>query len=188
MIDRRPLQKFTYGMYIVSAKDGDRTNGQLSNTVFQVASEPPIISVCVNRQNVTHGMIARSGRFSVSILDITAPMELISVFGFRHGGEYDKFNAVPYRMLVSGAPIVTLHTNGFVEARVMASVEAATHTVFLGEVVDSGVFNEEASMTYEHYRRVLKGFTPKSAPTFSPAHAWAKEPVAVSGPPSSQEA
>lgn len=169
MLDRTPLQRLTYGMYIVSARDGDRINGQLSNTVFQVASEPPLISVCINRKNITHGMIERSGRFSVSVLDITASFTLISLFGFRHGGQVDKFAGTKYQSTPSGLPIVTVSTNAFIEAKVTGSVEAATHTVFLGEVIDMGILSKGQPMTYDHYRTVLKGLTPKDAPTYSPA-------------------
>lgn len=169
MLDRLPLQRLTYGMYIVSAREGDRINGQLSNTVFQAASEPPIISVCVNRQNVTHDMIERSGRFSVSVLDVTAPFTLIGMFGFRHGGQVEKFSDVPHKSTASGVPIVTVSTNAFIDAKVIGSVEAVTHTVFLGEIEDMGILGQGASMTYEYYRTVLKGLTPKNAPTYSPA-------------------
>lgn len=167
-MDRGPLHRLTYGMYIVTAREGNRINGQLSNTVFQAASEPPIISVCISRQNLTHGMIERSGSFAVSVLDVSAPFTLISLFGFRHGGQVDKLSQVPYRPGANGAPIVTISTNAYLEAKVIGSVEAVTHTVFLGEVQDMGVLGPGASMTYDHYRTVLKGFTPKTAPTYSP--------------------
>ncbi|MDW5563640.1 MAG: flavin reductase family protein [Methanomassiliicoccus sp.] len=172
MTDRRPLQSLTYGMYIVGAREGERMNGQLSNTVFQTTSEPPMLSVCVNHQNVTHGMIKRSGRFCVSVLDVTAPFTFISLFGFRHGDKVDKLAGVPHRTSKAGLPVVTASTNAYLEAVVVGSVEAVTHTVFLGQVTDMEILGEGVSMTYDYYRTVLKGLTPRSAPTFAP-------PVAV---------
>jgi flavin reductase (DIM6/NTAB) family NADH-FMN oxidoreductase RutF len=168
MLDRGPLHRLTYGMYIVTAREGDRINGQVSNTVFQAASDPPIVSVCINRQNVTHGMIERSGAFSVSVLDVSAPFTLISLFGFRHGGQVDKFAEIPHRSGANGAPIVTVSTNAYFEALVIGSVEAVTHTLFLGQVQEAGALGAGDSMTYDHYRTVLKGLTPVSAPTYSP--------------------
>ncbi len=35
------LFKVSYGMYIVSSKNGDKINAQLSNTVVQISPEPP---------------------------------------------------------------------------------------------------------------------------------------------------
>jgi ferric-chelate reductase [NAD(P)H] len=166
MMDHHPLRTLTYGMYIISVREGDQINGQLSNTVFQVASEPPMVSMSINHSNVTHGMITRTGQFCVSVLDITAPFSLISLFGFHHGGEIDKFASVPHRPGSNGAPIVTTNTNAFLEVRVTGSIETPTHTVFLGEVTKMDLMGDKEPMTYDHYRNVLKGRTPPNAPTF----------------------
>jgi flavin reductase (DIM6/NTAB) family NADH-FMN oxidoreductase RutF len=155
-------------MFIVTTKEGGRVNGQLSNTVFQVASEPPIISIAINRDNISHGMISRSGTFTVSVLDTTATLSLIRGFGFRHGGSVNKFVGVPYREGRNGAPIVSVSTNAYIEARVIGSVEARSHTVFLGEVTDMGLLGDGVSMTYDFYHYVIKGRTPPSAPTYIP--------------------
>ena len=39
--------KMSYGMFVVCSKDGEKTNGQIANTVIQVASEPAIIAVAI---------------------------------------------------------------------------------------------------------------------------------------------
>ncbi len=153
-------------MYIVTAKDGDRINGQMSNSVFQVASDPPIISISINKQNDTHDMIARAGAFAVSVLDITAPLTLISIFGFKHGRDIDKFNGRAYRLGKNGAPILTMSTTAFLEASVRSSIDAGTHTVFLGDITEMGCLGEGEPMTYAYYYRELKGVTPRSAPTY----------------------
>jgi hypothetical protein len=48
-MNTRALYKLGYGVYIVTSKRGDRFNGQIANTVFQVASEAPTIAVSINR-------------------------------------------------------------------------------------------------------------------------------------------
>jgi flavin reductase (DIM6/NTAB) family NADH-FMN oxidoreductase RutF len=167
MIDHRPLGSLSYGMYIVAAKDGEHINGQISNSVFQVASEPSIVSVSINKLNDTHDMIARSGAFAVSVLDRTTPMTLVSTFGFKHGREGDKFGRTAYRPGKNGAPIVMVSTTAYLEVAVRSSIDAATHTIFLGDVTETGCMGGTEPMTYEYYRRVLKGTTPRAAPTFS---------------------
>jgi flavin reductase (DIM6/NTAB) family NADH-FMN oxidoreductase RutF len=37
--DRRAFRDLSYGLYIVTSRDGDRLNGQIVNTVIQVS--PP---------------------------------------------------------------------------------------------------------------------------------------------------
>jgi flavin reductase (DIM6/NTAB) family NADH-FMN oxidoreductase RutF len=40
-LDRRAFRDLSYGLYIVTSRDGDRLNGQIVNTVIQVTSDPP---------------------------------------------------------------------------------------------------------------------------------------------------
>jgi ferric-chelate reductase [NAD(P)H] len=80
----------------------------------------------------------------------------------------DKFVGVPYRSGKNGAPIITASTNAYIEARVVGSIEARSHTIFLGEVTDMGLLGEGVSMTYDFYHFVMKGRTPPSAPTYIP--------------------
>ncbi len=168
MIDHRPLHELTYGMYIVSAEEGGTYNGQMSNTLFQAASEPTLVSVCINKANRTHGMIRRRGAFTVSVLAMTAPLTLIGLFGFRHGYDIDKFKSVPFRPATNGAPIVLSHTVAFLEVAVISSLDAVTHTLYLGEVTNTGTLGDGEPMTYRYYNQVLKGYTPVTAPTFRP--------------------
>jgi len=62
------LFKVNYGVYIVSSKSGDKLNGQIGNTVFQVTADPPQIAISINKDNLTHEFIEKEGVFSVSIL------------------------------------------------------------------------------------------------------------------------
>ena len=47
-------------------------------------------------------------------------------------------------------------------------METSTHTVFLGEVIDGDIQSASPSMTYAYYHRVIKGKSPKNAPTYLP--------------------
>ena len=53
----KALYKLSYGLYVVSSKRGNRLNGQIANTVFQITSEPPTIAVSINKDNLTHEFI-----------------------------------------------------------------------------------------------------------------------------------
>ena len=48
------LHKLSYGMYIVGSHKGNKLNGQIANTVFQITSEPPTVAVSINKSNLTH--------------------------------------------------------------------------------------------------------------------------------------
>jgi flavin reductase (DIM6/NTAB) family NADH-FMN oxidoreductase RutF len=169
MIDHRALHELTYGMYIIGVEEGGAYNGQMSNTFFQAASDPLLVSVCINKTNRTHGMIQRSGGFTVSVLSTTAPLSLIGQFGYRHGFEVDKFKGIPYRPADNGAPIVLSHALAYIEVSVMSSLDAVTHTLFLGQVTNTGMLEEGEPMTYKYYQTVMKGYTPATAPTYRPS-------------------
>jgi len=71
--------KMSYGMYVVCSKDGDKVNGQIANTVTQVASEPALIAVAINKKNLTHEYIDKSKVLTVSILAQDTPLSSSSV-------------------------------------------------------------------------------------------------------------
>jgi len=169
MMDAKALYLISYGMYIICSKKGDKINGQTANSVVQVASEPPIISVCINKQNLTHEFIKESKVFTASILAQTAPLKLIGGFGFKSGRDVNKFEGVKYKLGQSGAPVILDSTLGYLEAKVIDSVDAKTHTIFVGELVGAEVLAEGEPMTYAYYHLVKRGTTPKSAPSFNKA-------------------
>lgn len=153
-------------MYIVSSSKGDALNGQIANTVFQVTSEPPTVAISINKQNLTYEYIKMSGRFSVSILDETAPLKFIGKFGFKSGRIEQKFKDTGHIIMPSGCPVVTDFTLCYLEARVINTFDCGTHTLFLGEMTGSKILKDGKPMTYDFYHQVKRGTTPASAPTY----------------------
>ena len=62
------MYNLTYGLFVLTAKDGDKDNGCIVNTVSQVTTDPNRICVAVNKLNFTHDMIRKAGEVNVSIL------------------------------------------------------------------------------------------------------------------------
>lgn len=156
----------SYGLYIVTSFKGGERNGQIVNTVFQVTSEPLKIVASICKDNLTHAHISASGVFAVSVLAVDAPMTLIGTFGFKSGRDVDKFATISSRTGTTGCPLVLDHTLAFLEARVTDTLDAGTHTLFVGEVVDAEVLKEGEPMTYAYYHKVKGGKTPKNAATY----------------------
>jgi len=160
------LYRLGYGLYVVCSKKGDKFNGQIANTVFQVCSEPPIIAVAINRQNLTHDYIMESKVFTVSVLAQDTPLNFIGGFGFKSGREVDKFQGVNYKLGETKVPIVLDNTLAYFEARVLNHVQVGTHTIFVCELVGADVLKEGEPMTYAYYHQVKRGTTPKTAPSY----------------------
>ena len=140
-MDPKALYKISYGMYVVSSKKGSQINGQIANTIFQTTSEPAMIALCLNKQNLTHEFVQASKVVTVSVLSTETPMDFIGRFGFKSGRDGYKFDGVKTKMGVTGAPIVLDNAIAYLEAEVVASVSAETHTLFLAKIVDAGVLD-----------------------------------------------
>ncbi len=160
------LHKISYGMYIVGSRKGEKRNGQIANTVFQVTSEPPTVAVSINKTNLTHEYIRASKVFSVSILCQAAPLSYIGGFGFKSGRDVDKLKGVNYKIGQTGSPIFLDNATACLEAEVIQDVDAGTHTIFIGKVVAAEILTEDPCMTYEYYHQVKRGTTPKTAPSY----------------------
>lgn len=160
------LQKLGYGMYIIGSYKGDRLNGQVANTVFQITSEPPTVAVSINKKNLTHEFIKASRVFSASILHETTPLPYIGRFGFRSGRDFDKLKDVGYKAGVTGAPVFTDHAAAYLEAEVTQDVDVGTHTIFIGRIVAAEVLSDDNCMTYDFYHQVKRGKTPATAPSY----------------------
>ena len=167
-MDRTVLQHLSYGVYVVSSTKDGRYNGQIANAVFQVCADPPVVAVCINRQNLTHEYIEDSQAFSVSILEQGTPMQFIGRFGYQSGRDIDKFDGVDHIADTRNIPVVTEHALGYIVAEVVNSMELETHTLFAGRLVDAVTLREDTPMTYAYYHHVKGGKSPETAPTYLP--------------------
>ena len=149
-IDLAAFNTITYGLYVVTARDGEKRNGCIVNTVVQVAGEPCQVSVSVSKANFTHDMIMNTG-----------------IFGFRSGRDYDKFAHAQYRDGLTGCPLPTEHTLAVVEAKVRTAVDCGSHTTFVADAVSSELVQPGNPLTYAYYHEVKGGKTAKNAPTYA---------------------
>jgi len=167
MIDYNALFKVSYGLYIVCSGSREKGNGYISNTVFQVTSDPPRFATCCNKENHTVGLIQSSGVFSVSVLQLNAGAGTIGTFGYKSGIDTDKLKGMDVRYGETGVPIVLNDAIAYLEFKVDETIDVGTHLMFIGELVHSEVLDDDTeALTYLHYRKVKKGVAPKNAPTY----------------------
>jgi len=164
-MDLKALYNLSYGMYIVTAKKGNQYNGQVANTVFQISSEPPIIAISINKQNLTHEYLQNEPAFTVSILAKDSPLDLIGRFGFKSGRDISKFEGIDYKLSSNGIPYLSKYALAYLEAKVTQTVDISTHTLFIANLTDAAVLTVGEPMTYAFYHEVKGGTTPLSAPT-----------------------
>lgn len=164
MVNKNAFRNLSYGVYIVSTMDGQRPTGCIANSAMQITSEPATIAVSINHDNYTNGCIDKSGMFAVSILSEQTDPGLIGTFGFQSGKDVDKFEGI--EAINKEGLAVVADACSYVICKVINKMETATHTVFLGEVVAADTLKSEEPMTYAYYHKVVKGKSPKNAPTY----------------------
>ncbi len=165
-MDYNVFLRIGYGMYLVASQDEGQLNGQIANAIVQITAEPPTFAVSINKENFTHSFIEKSRAFTVSILGETASMKFIGKFGFKSGRAINKFDGTNFKTGKSGLPIVLDHAVAFFECKVINSFDVGNYTVFIGEAVNAETLNDIKPMTYSYYREVIKGKSPKTAPTY----------------------
>ena len=94
-MDKKAMYNLSYGLFVLTARQGDKDNGCIINTAGQVTSTPNRISITVNKDNFTHDMIRETGRFNISILSEKADFSLFRHFGFQSGRTVDNSWTIP---------------------------------------------------------------------------------------------
>lgn len=156
------MYKLTYGLFILTAKNGSKDNGCIINTVTQVTAEPNRISIAVNKSNYTHDMIAETGEFNVSILTDNSKFETYKHWGFQSGKNVDKLESISFCRAENGITYIAEGTNAYISAKVISSVDLGTHTLFIADVTASEVLSDDKSVTYDYYHKNIKSASPKS--------------------------
>ena len=160
-MDKKSVYKLSYGLFVLTASEGDRDNGCIVNTVIQLTSDPMQIAVTVNKGNLTHDMIKNTGKFNVSVIDNTAPFELFKHFGFQSGrdsmkfGTPDSYKFAP-KYADNGLLYVSAYANAFMSGKVVKEIDLGTHTMFVAQMTDGEVLSDKPSMTYEYYQANVK--------------------------------
>jgi len=136
------LRKIPHALYIcgVRSEDGENVNGFTASWVMQASFKPPLVVNCVKKDSTSHTMIQSSGVFALSFLE-AGQKEMAQKFfkPLRRVG--NKFEDIEFYLGETGCPIVS-DSLGYVECKVVGTVEQGDHTVFVGETIAAGIHRE----------------------------------------------
>ena len=161
-MDNAALFKLSYGLFVLTAREDNKDNGCIVNTVMQITDEPKKIVIGVNKNNLTHDMVKRTGICNVSILSQEAPFDLFRHYGFQSGRDVDKFAGIPEFRTQNGLRYLGDSTNAVLSGKVLSETDCGTHTLFLCEVTEAHMLSSTPSVTYQYYFDHIK---PKPQPT-----------------------
>ncbi len=130
------------GVFVVTARSGDKINGMTAAWVSQVSFKPALVAVAIAPARHTFGMIEDSGLFCINALPKGAK-ELAKHFGFKSGRKTDKFKDIDYDTTLRGAPVLK-DAYAYLECQVVNRCEAGDHVLFIGEVLDGNELDPSA--------------------------------------------
>lgn len=160
------FHKLSYGLYIIASELEGKKAGYIGNTAFQITSSPAQLAISCHKENATTDFILKSKIFSLSVLQKESDTSIIGEFGFMSSADIDKFRNVEIKKAVSGAPIVLNSSIAWFDCKVVNSIDAGSHILIIGEVLDSDIVSGEEPLTYDYYREKYRMLAPKNAPTY----------------------
>jgi flavin reductase (DIM6/NTAB) family NADH-FMN oxidoreductase RutF len=140
------MRNWTTGVTLVTARDGRGPHGMTVSSFTSVSLEPPRILISLERTARTHGIIEAGGAFGVSILE-ESQSDLAERFAGRIGDGEDRFAGVEYDLTPTGVPIPR-QSLAYFECRVVEAFSAATHTLFIGDVLSGRQMRQAQPLVY----------------------------------------
>jgi flavin reductase (DIM6/NTAB) family NADH-FMN oxidoreductase RutF len=145
---RRVLWSIPVGLYVVGSRAGSRRNLMTVSWVTQVAQEPKLVGIGVERRAYTHELMTEGGVFSLSFLarrdralvrHFVKPVQDADVDDETGVGI---MNGEAVRQASTGAPILELAV-AWLDCEIRHTLPLGSHTWFVGEVMDAGAADSE---------------------------------------------
>ena len=172
-MDKSVMNKLTYGLFVLTAFDGEKHNGCIVNTTIQVTSDPNRIALAVNKSNLTHDMIMKNRKLNISVISEDAKFDLFKRFGFTSGRDVDKFEGFTgYKKAVNDLYYVTEGTNSYISAWVEQTVDLGSHTLFIALITNLETLSNAPSASYGYYHSNIKPKPEKKPETPANQSVW----------------
>jgi flavin reductase (DIM6/NTAB) family NADH-FMN oxidoreductase RutF len=124
-----------------SAHAGER-NGMTTSWITQLSMEPVLIGIGVDNAAVTHRLISASGAFTVNLWDSDDTRVFVK-FSKPANDDGETLNGRPVHAAATGAPVFD-DALAWVDCEVRHTLDLGTHTLFVGEVVDGAINDDDA--------------------------------------------
>lgn len=157
------MRRLAAGVTIITTLHEGERSGLTATAVTSLSADPPQVLVCVNRRAGAHDLIHRGSRMCVNVL-CHAHKGLASRFaGLRGVHGPARFNAGRWTTLKTGAPVLEDALVSF-DCVVTERVQASTHTIFIGRVVDVRTRPKAKPLIYAAgaYARLEAADTPRA--------------------------
>ena len=143
------MARWASGVTIATTRSKASPLGMTVSSFASVSLHPAQVLICVNRNASTYAAIEESGYFAVNLLAVEHLEWGVRFAGLRPEVT-DRFEGIGWLTAQTGAPILP-GVLGWLDCRLRHAFASGDHTIFVGEVVASGVYSDGAPLLY--YRR-----------------------------------
>lgn len=171
-MSKTAISKLSSGVCYLGSEFHGTQNMCVVNTVMQITSEPPKISVMVQKSNYSHELITESQKFSISILGERANLDDIKLFGTTSGKDGSKLEGKTCPLDMLNNPTYTRGCIGLLTCTVAkenGAIDMGTHTMFIADIMVEDDLSSAKPMTYDLYQRKRDGIEDEPAPAAAPA-------------------
>ena len=137
----RVTWKIPNALALVGSRSGEERNGMTTSWITQLAQEPVLIGIGVDNVAVTHRLITEGGSFTINLWD-AADTKVFVKFSKPATYENGTLNGRPVRDARSGAPIFE-EAIAWLDCEVRQALDLGSHTLFIGELIDAGIRDDE---------------------------------------------
>ncbi|MCY3661812.1 MAG: flavin reductase family protein [bacterium] len=133
--------KIPNALALIGSRAGDERNGMTASWISQLSMEPVLIGVAVENTAVTHRLITDGGSFTVNLWDAEQTRVFVK---FSKPAAYadGTLNGRPVTEATTGAPVFT-EAIAWLDCEVRHSLDLGTHTLFVGELVDGDINDDD---------------------------------------------
>ena len=155
----RVTWKIPNALALVGSRAGDERNAMTTSWITQLAQEPVLIGVGVDNDAVTHRLITEGGSFTVNLWDATDTKVFVK-FSKPATDDGATLNGRAVRAATTGAPVFD-EALAWVDYEVRHTLDLGSHTLFVGEVVDASIRDDEARPMPMNDTRMKYGGLPR---------------------------
>ncbi|MEE9417325.1 MAG: flavin reductase family protein [Acidimicrobiales bacterium] len=144
-LDDELINKVTWkipnALALVGSIAGEERNAMTTSWITQLAMEPVLVGIGVDNSAVTHRLITAGGCFSINLWDADDTRVFVK-FSKPANDEGDSLNGRAVFSATTGAPIFT-EAIAWMDCEVRQSIDLGSHTLFIGELVDASIVDDE---------------------------------------------
>lgn len=141
------LRMIPYGLYVLTARDGDEIGAGCINWVTQTSFAPPLVAMGVKKDSHLYSVLQKSGQFALSFL-ATGQKDVAFAFFKPTTVEGATINGSAFEAHETGAPVIS-SAAAWVEGKIVGNVDIGDHACVIGEVTNAGTLSGAPILTLD---------------------------------------